>query len=142
MEPTFDKEEFLKQANMGVLATIGPGSRSHAMPVWYIYEDGRIIVTAARGSQKHRNIERNSEATLVVDRREPPYYAVMVQGKAEIGPPTSDDLRLRIASRYLGEERGRAYVSRSTGENSITIYLQPDRFVEYHGVSGRDESEG
>ena len=142
MEPTFDKEEFLKQANMGVLATIGPGSRSHAMPVWYIYEDGRIIVTAARGSQKHRNIERNGEATLLVDRREPPYYAVMVQGKAEIGPSPSQELRIRIASRYLGEERGRAYVSESTGGNSITIYLQPDRFVEYHGVTGRSESEG
>ena len=142
MEPTFDKEEFLKQANMGVLATIGPGSRSHAMPVWYIYEDGRIIVTAARGSQKHRNIERNGEATLLVDRREPPYYAVMVQGKAEIGPSPSQELRIRIASRYLGEERGRAYVSESTGGNSITIYLQPDKFVEYHGVSGRNESAG
>ena len=142
MEPTFDKEEFLKQANMGVLATIGPGSRSHAMPVWYIYEDGRIIVTAARGSQKHRNIERNGEATLLVDRREPPYYAVMVQGKAEIGPSPSQELRIRIATRYLGEERGQAYVSESTGGNSITIYLQPDKFVEYQGVTGRSESEG
>ena len=142
MEPTFDIEEFLKQVNVGILATIGPGSRPHAMPVWYVYEDGRVVITAGHGSQKHRNIERNGEATLVIDRREPPYYAVMVQGKAEIGPPPSEELRLRIASRYLGEERGRAYVSQPSDGNSITIYLQPDRFVEYHGVSGRDESEG
>ena len=47
--------------------------------------------------------------TLVVDDRRVPYYAVMVQGTAEIGPRLSDEARLRMAIRYLGEEWARAY---------------------------------
>ena len=78
--------------------------------------------------------------TLVVDRREVPYYAVMVRGTAEIGPPISDEMRLRLAVRYLGEEMGRAYVARRTGGDSVTIHLQPVNVIEYRGEAGRSES--
>ena len=80
------------------------------------------------------------EATLVVDRREVPYYAVMVRGTAKFGPPVSDDLRLRLAVRYPGEEMGRTYVARRTGGDSVTIHLQPVNVIEYRGEAGRSES--
>ena len=139
-EPT-DREEFAKQANVAVLATVGPGQRSHAMPIWYVYEDGHFVMSAGRGSQKVRNIERHGEATLLIDCREPPYYALMAQGRADIGPPPSDELRLRLAVRYLGEERGRAYTAERSGEGSVTIRLHPERLVEYRGVAGRIEDD-
>ncbi len=78
--------------------------------------------------------------TLVVDRRSLPYYAVMAQGKAEIGPPLSDDQRMKMAVRYLGEDRGRAYITRTSGEGSVTIRLRPRRLSVYHGRAGRPES--
>lgn len=135
-----DREEFLKQPNVAVLATVGPGGRAHAAPIWYLYEDGVFIMSSGRGSQKHRNVERHPEVTLVVDRRTLPYYAVMVQGPAEIGPPLSEESRLRMAVRYLGEEMGQAYVARRSGGSSVTIRLRPRRLIEYHGVAGRPES--
>lgn len=135
-----DREEFLKQANVAVLATVGPGGRAHAAPIWYLYEDGVFLMSTGRGSQKRRNVERHPEVTLVVDDRRVPYYAVMVQGAAEIGPRLSDEARVRMAVRYLGEERGRAYIARVSGEDSVTIRLRPRRFIEYHGRAGRTES--
>jgi len=135
-----DREEFLKRANVAVLATVGPGGRAHAAPIWYLYDDGVFIISTGRGSQKHRNVERHPEVTLVVDDRSLPYYAVMVQGAAEIGPRLSDEARLRMAVRYLGEEWGRAYIARVSGEDSVTIRLRPRRFIEYHGRAGRVES--
>ena len=135
MEPTSDQRAFLDQSNVAILATTGPGSRAHAMPVWYIYESGQIILGAGANSQKRRNIDRNGQATLVIDRREPPYYALMVQGKAEIGPGASPETRLRIATRYLGEQRAREYVEETAGGDSITIRLTPERFIEYGSPS-------
>ena len=134
------REEFLREPNVAVLATVGPGGRAHAVPIWYLYLDGVFIMGTGRGSQKHRNVEARPEITLVVDRRTLPYYAVMAQGKAEIGPPLSDDQRMQMAVRYLGDELGRAYIARTSGEGSVTIRLRPRKLIEYHGRAGRTES--
>lgn len=134
------REAFVRQPNIAVLATVGPRGRAHAVPIWYLYEGGVFIMSMGRGSQKHRNIEANPEVTLVVDRRTLPYYAVMAQGTAEVGPPLSQEARRRMAVRYLGEEMGRGYVARRGGGESITIRLRPRRFIEYHGVAGRSEA--
>jgi PPOX class probable F420-dependent enzyme len=134
------REEFLKEPNVAVLATVGPGGRAHAAPIWYLYEDGVFIMSTGRGSQKQRNVEARPEITLVVDRRMLPYYAVMAQGRAEIGPPLSDESRRRMATRYLGEELARAYLERVSGEDSVTIRLRPRKLIEFNGRAGRTES--
>ena len=63
---------------------------------------------------------------MYLDRR------LMVRGAAEIGPPFSDEMMLRLAARYLGEEKGRAFTSRGPGENSVSIHLQPDTIIKYY----------
>ena len=39
-----DREEFLNQPNVAVLATVGGGGRAHAAPIWYLYENGVFII--------------------------------------------------------------------------------------------------
>ena len=133
-----EANDFLGEANVAILATVGLGNRPHAAPVWYLYEDRELLVSTGTGSQKHRNVQRNPAVTLVVERREPPYYVVTIQGVAEIGPPLSDDKRLELAIRYLGEGRGRAYSERTRGSDSITLRIRPGKVIEFHGEAGRD----
>ncbi len=135
-----EREELLREPNVAVLATVGSGDRAHAAPIWYLYEDGVFIMSTGRGSQKHRNVEAHPEITLVVDRRSLPYYAVMAQGRAEIGPRLADEERRRMATRYLGEELARAYLERVSGEDSVTIRLRPRKLIEFNGRAGRTES--
>ena len=130
--------EFLGEANVAVLATVDGQGRPHAAPIWYLYEDGIFVISTGRGSQKHRNIERNPHVTLVADRRTLPYFAAMVSGRAEIGPPLSDAKRLELATRYLGEEMGRAYVAGAEAGSSVTIRLRPEKVIEFNGQAGRD----
>jgi len=132
-----EREQFLKESNVAVLATVDGRGRAHAAPVWYLYEGGAFVISTGRGSQKHRNVAVNPEVTLVVDRRTLPYYAVMVQGRAEIGPRLTDEERLRLAVRYLGENLGRAYVARVSDQESVSIRLRPRKLIEYHGRAGR-----
>ena len=136
MTDAFDLERLYAGPNVGVLATVGPGERAHAMPIWYLYEDGMFVMIAGDSSQKVRNIQRRGDATLVIDRRELPYHAAMVRGRATVGPPPTEELRLRMAVRYLAEERGRAYHARTTADSSVTITLHPDRVIEYEGSAG------
>ena len=133
-----DREEFLKQANVAILATVGPAG-AHAVPIWYLYEDGAFLMSTGRGSQKHRDLERNPNVTLVVDRRTLPYYAVMARGRAEIGPGLDVAARRRIAGRYLTEAQLEAYMARASDGESVSIRLTPRKLIEYHGRAGRTE---
>src|SRR3990172_11505506 len=133
-----EREAFLQESNVAILATVGPAG-AHAVPIWYLYEDGVFLMSTGGGSQKHRDLERNPNVTLVVDRRTLPYYAVMARGAVEIGPQLPDEERLRMYVRYLGEEMGRAYVAQGSGEDSVSIRLTPRKFIEYHGRAGRTE---
>ncbi len=130
-------QEFLAQANVAVLATVDGKGRAQAVPIWYLYEDGEFILSTGRGSQKHKNIERNPEVTLVIDRRTLPYYAVMAQGRAEIGPAFTEEQRRGMALRYLGEELAQAYLARRSGDESVSIRLRPRKLIEFFGVAGR-----
>jgi PPOX class probable F420-dependent enzyme len=124
-------QALLNEPSIAVLSTVGPGNRPHAAPIWFAYEDGEIVIITGARSQKARNIARNPEVAVTVDRRSPPYYAVMIQGTAEIGPRPSDDLRRRIAVRYLGEELGQRYLAMGTGEGSVTVRVRPRKIAEY-----------
>jgi PPOX class probable F420-dependent enzyme len=142
MSTSLIPEEFLAEANVAVLATVDRRGRPHAAPVWYLYEDGpdgqaEIIVATGEGSQKHRNVAANPEVTLVVDRRTLPYYAVMVQGRAEIGPPLTAEGLLRLATRYLGEELARRYVAAAPDGGSLTLRIRPRKVISYDGRAGR-----
>ena len=128
-----DREAFLQQANIAVLATVDADGRPHAAPVWYFYEDGVFTISTDSHSRKHKNIAANPNIALTIDKRDLPYYAVMLHGRAELGPMFSPQERLRLAIRYLGDERGRRYVELTKSENSITIRLRPTKVVDYHG---------
>ena len=97
-------DDFLKRTQVCVLATTGPGQAPHAIPIWYLYRDGKIIITTSGASQKSRNVERTGKAMVVFDKRVPPYYAVMLKGDAELGPALTREEEYEVALRYLGEE--------------------------------------
>ena len=96
-----------------------------------------IVLSVGSGGQKHRNIERNPEVTLVIDSRKVPYYAIMVAGRMEIGPPLNDEQRLALATRYLGEEVGKRYVEMTAGNDSVSLRLKARKVMEFNGRAGR-----
>ncbi len=131
-------ETMLEEANVAVLASVDTKGRAHAAPIWYLYENGEFLISTGRGSQKHKNVEGNPDVTLDVDRRDLPYLAAMVRGKAQVEDAFSDEQRQKLAFRYLGEEIGRAYLARTEGGSSVTIRLKPEKVIENNGRAGRD----
>jgi hypothetical protein len=68
--------------------------------------------------------------TLVVQREEPPYQYVVVEGTViENTSPAPLEVREAIAIRYLGEEGGRQFVQSMEGQDSVLFTIRPERWL-------------
>ena len=104
-------EAFMREPNIAVLSTVGLDGRPHQAPVWHLWEDGISYVFTRRSSRKWKNLLRNPEASLCIDRNDVPYAYVLVQGTA-----AESDRSLHDAVR-----------------NMANIYYEPDRAAEMAG---------
>lgn len=59
--------EFVASQRVVVVATNGPGGWPHLMPLWYVVRDGQIWSWTYAKSQKVKNLERDSRATLQIE---------------------------------------------------------------------------
>jgi PPOX class probable F420-dependent enzyme len=62
-----EQRELLDSERVVTVATHGPRGWPHLMPMWYVVRDGRIWCWTYAKSQKVRNLERDSRATLLVE---------------------------------------------------------------------------
>ncbi len=58
---------FLEEERVAIVSSFGPRGWPHSMPLWYLVEDGRILAWTFRKSQKVKNLERDSRATVLVE---------------------------------------------------------------------------
>jgi PPOX class probable F420-dependent enzyme len=126
-----ERQEFLAALHVGVLSVAADGRPPASVPIWYDYTPGgNIRVNTGAGSRKARLVEQAGAVTLVVQRAEPPYQYVVVEGTV-VGTtrPTPLDVREAIAIRYLGEEGGRAFVQSLEGQESVLFTIRPDRWL-------------
>lgn len=126
-------EELLNSREICMLSTVSPDGSVHAMPMWYLYEDGKIWFMTGDTVQKTKNVARTGKATVTLDLRERPYYAVMIKGKAEVGGPLARERVVRLMSRYISEADANAYADKlqSRGGNA-SIVVTPKKMVEFN----------
>ncbi len=123
------QRRFVSQPRVGVLATIGPDGAPHTAPVWYRFEDGVFLVLTERGSQKHRNIERDPRVVICIDDKQPPYHTIIVRGRASVRRAPGAKRREAMAVHYLGEERGKRYVRENPDPDNIMLRIVPERVI-------------
>ena len=122
-----ERDAFLADVHVGVLAVDEPGRGPLALPIWYIYENGNVVVGMDGSSLKARLLEAAGRATLTVQSEVPPYLYVSVEGPVSIDRSRRDDLGM--ASRYLGPELGRWYAEHNPStDDSILAVLTPEHW--------------
>jgi uncharacterized protein len=126
-----ERQDFLAALHVGVLSVAAEDRPPASVPIWYDYTPGgNVRVNTGAGSRKARLVEQAGAVTLVVQREEPPYQYVVVEGTVvDITKPTPLDVREAIAIRYLGEEGGRAFVQSLEGQESVLFTIRPDRWL-------------
>lgn len=122
-----EREAFLADVHVGVLAIDEPGRGPLAMPIWYLYRDGLVHISMDGDSLKARLLRAAGRATMTVQTETPPYQYVSVEGPVELVAPTGDNLEM--ATRYLGPELGRWYADHNpVGPDSVVAQLRPEHW--------------
>lgn len=138
-----ERDAFLADVHVGVLAVERTGGPPLVTPVWYRYQPGGVVeLTTEAGSVKAQLMTAAGRATLCAQREQPPYAYVTVEGPVSMGQATAE-IRTDIAVRYLGDEAGRAYVESAPAADDVVVRLQPERWrtVDY-GRLDLDASTG
>lgn len=118
---------FLADVHVGILAIEHEGHGPLALPIWYQFEDGDVVITMGGDSMKARLLRAAGRATMTVQTETPPYQYVSVEGPVTVVEEQRDDQSM--ATRYLGEKLGRWYAENNPSTpSSVTVRLTPERW--------------
>lgn len=128
-----EREAFLAETRVGIVAVVEAGRGPLAVPVWYQYEPGGVIRFVTGGaSRKARAMRAAGRFSLCVQTEAPPYKYVSVEGPVTIGgePDYERDFRA-MAVRYLGKDMGEMYLTMTADERvgAVLVEMQPERWL-------------
>ncbi len=125
-----EKQAFLADVHVGVLA-LNDGDRGPLMvPMWYDYEPGgELWFLTGPQTRKGRLILVSTRVSLVAQTEDAPDRYVSVEGLVTTIAPADRELEgLPMAVRYLGPEKGKQYFD-SMSEWGVTVRVQPERWL-------------
>ena len=133
--------EYLHSSRTIILVSNGKNGFPHPMPMWYLQdEDGRILMTTFRKSQKTFNLKRDPRVALLVESGD--NYAelksVLIEATAEI----IDDLETTIDTMFkLSVHRGEATADQEeamkdalrngVGKKRLVIRFHPESIMSW-----------
>jgi PPOX class probable F420-dependent enzyme len=132
-----DKEirTFLKEPNIAVIATVKPDGSPHAVPTWYEYEEGDIVLHMGPKSLRYGNLQLNDRVALCIDTRMPPYKAVIINGRARMEEGTyrgkNGERMRKMAVHYLGEAAGNRYADSIEGQRTVIARVTPQQVTSW-----------
>jgi PPOX class probable F420-dependent enzyme len=123
-------QSFLAAPRIGVLAVARSSGPPIASPLWYVYEPGgEVLFSIGRDSAKAKALRAAGVASLCAQSEQLPYAFVTVDGRVVVEDTAADEeLRSRIAIRYLGDELGAAYVDSTKGGDNVLVRLTPEHW--------------
>ncbi|MCP2337698.1 pyridoxamine 5'-phosphate oxidase family protein [Actinomadura rupiterrae] len=126
-----EREAFLAEAHVGVLAVEREGRAPLAVPIWYDYEPGgQIVLWTGRDSVKGKAIRAAGRFSLAAQSEELPYKYVTVEGRVvSADEQPSREQALTIARRYLPGKVADVYVDGALTKESVLIRMLPERWL-------------
>lgn len=97
---------FLAQPLLMRIALVDDDDYPVAYPVWFLYEDGKFLLTSGRESKKARILRKNSKVYFVIDDMTEEHGPRGVRGKGEAklvdDPAYTEQIMRREVVRYMG----------------------------------------
>ena len=127
-----EREAFLADVHVGIIAIPEPGRGPLAVPVWYAYSAGELRVVTDRDSRKGRLLAQAGRFSLCIQTETPPYRYVSVEGPIVAMDASDVERDLRpLARRYLGPEGGDQYVEATRDEHAgnVLVRMRPERWL-------------
>jgi len=125
-----EREQYLADLHVGVIAVERPGRAPLSVPIWYGYEPGGDVkLWTSMGSVKEKLISAAGRFSITVQDEQPPYKYVTAEGNVT-GIDAADDTEMRaIAIRYLGEDAGNTFAEQNADPSAVLIRMRPQRWL-------------
>lgn len=125
-----EREKFLAELHVGVIAVERPDRAPLAVPIWYGYEPGgEVVLWTDAGTLKERLIRAAGRFSITAQVEQPPYRYVTAEGSVTAIDAASPEVVRAIAVRYLGPEEGAAFAEQNLGPDSVVIRMRPERWL-------------
>jgi PPOX class probable F420-dependent enzyme len=113
----------LRSEQIGWLGTTGRDGYPHAVPVWFLWHDGRVIVFSEPATAKVRNIRADDRVVFHLEGGEDGEQIAVLRGRAAFAAePTVTWLE------FVGEEYAAKYASGLAGLN-MTLPQMAQRYT-------------
>lgn len=131
-----EREAFLAQVHVGVMAIERRDRAPLTLPIWYGYEPGgEVKILTGPDTLKARLLARAGRFSMCVQTESIPYRYVTVEGPIVETRQCDVEADARvIAHRYLGQEMGDQFVAAGDEASNICILMRPDH---WHSVDYR-----
>jgi nitroimidazol reductase NimA-like FMN-containing flavoprotein (pyridoxamine 5'-phosphate oxidase superfamily) len=106
-----ETESLIREAKIARFCSLNKDGTIHAVPVWYKYENGQLIMATPDTSRKARNVRRNKNVTVLVDISEGgvPPRCVIIYGKAEMDYDNVFPDMASALERYMPRDKTEGY---------------------------------
>lgn len=127
---TEERERFLADVHVGVIAVERPDRAPLAVPIWYGYEPGgEVVLWTESKSVKNKLIGDAGRFSITVQDEQPPYKYVTAEGDVSAIEPADDATVRALAVRYLGAEEGAQFTDENVTPTSVVIRMRPERWL-------------
>lgn len=122
-----ETEELLNErGHLARIATVRADGSPSVVPVWFLYDAGRILITPRKFSEFYADIQNDPRVAITIDEDDSLYRKVLVVGSAEIlYEPGQDgewrDIYRRIALRYVDEASADFYLTETRDQRRALI---------------------
>ena len=127
-----ERDNFLNEVRVGVLAIERDDKGPLCAPIWYRYStDLGFEIAMAYDSAKSILLRRHGAATICVQDEQLPYRYVTAEGQATVElmtPEERDEVLRAIAIRYLGEQLGNQYADAFPGHEEAKVTIKARRW--------------
>jgi PPOX class probable F420-dependent enzyme len=124
---TAAETNFLARPLLCKFASISADGSPHLTPIWYIYENGKFILTTPENTVKARNVRKDQRVALLIDDGE---TYVMIRGNARVaGGKFAEFNTKRLAFRYESHMNARKKAAELLKEKHVTIEVTPRNVV-------------
>ncbi|QFU86503.1 pyridoxamine 5'-phosphate oxidase family protein [Amycolatopsis sp. YIM 10] len=127
-----EREAFLAEVHVGVVAIERPDRAPLAVPIWYGYRPGgEVQLWTSPDSVKGKLIKAAGRFAITAQVEDWPYRYVTAEGPV-VGfdePAPVDEVRA-ISIRYLGQDEGEKFFEQNfKPEESVLIRMRPERWL-------------
>jgi len=125
-----EKQRFLADLHVGVLAINDPSHGPLTVPVWYDYTPGgELWFLTGPTSRKGRLLKKGTRVSLCAQTEQPPYKYVSIEGPVVGIEPSDREKHSRpMARRYLGEKLGDQYAE-SSESGGVVVRVRPEQWL-------------